>query len=716
MKTIKWQISFVSISGTPYRIDIYADDYEGTPIQLLGGDSPFSTEEDASEDIFSPIRTQTGEIQVCTTIPEQTAYPEGGTLRMEDILPSNNIEHPIKLINTTDESIEWQGFLSCEVYNQQYTAIPQVLSLPIMSVLEAMDSVRIDYNTVKDINFIRRHLGRTIAEIDVQTGMTPFFTDVYYSRAAWNFLRRKIDATSLYEVNEYTNASSVTYVVDGISCKAMLTMLCQFMGWVCREQGTSLYFQRIGEEVGMCHLSPVSKLVGPNIYFVEAEVVSLVQNEIADLVWRGTDHQRSIKQGAKSVEVVAGLKKYEFGMGLPEYPTEDVIHGSTNFAESYVCENIDFNNSLTFLYYLVRIGNNGSHLSVIGTSDLNGAYGDCILNPSCDVAVQYQKFYSDQTAHPYGMDKRVGPFFAKVKFKNSEDWEDGLYITAINEMFATDEHAPAVFKMSSVAPRLLRNGSLEFTMNAMTVGGEGYWLLPFVGTAYVKVKFGNKYWNGSAWTTTETLWAVDFSQDVDEDSGAKKVTMPIDTIMSGEVSIEVIGSVKGGTTMPSGDIYPFYDLFVTELSLEYKQPEYVIESDRSDNHYYRILETNYSEEVSVSTELASNLNNILSPSLLLGGGDDAQPISFMPYLNADGSVSQIRPEIDLLNRLDKHYSQARQTLQLKVCHPSVALPLLKLRGINDGRTYLPLAESRDWLMEQSTLTCIELEKDEPSES
>ena len=134
MKAIRWQVPFVSIGGTNYRVDIYDAGYVGNPVQLLAGDTPFTTDEDSSDDYFYPIRTQSSTLQVCTDIPEQTDYPNGGTLNLEDLLPSNNIERPVRLINVDADKIEWQGFLSCEAYSQQYTAIPQINSFPVISV------------------------------------------------------------------------------------------------------------------------------------------------------------------------------------------------------------------------------------------------------------------------------------------------------------------------------------------------------------------------------------------------------------------------------------------------------------------------------------------------------------------------------------------------------------------------------------------------------
>ena len=80
----------------------------------------------------------------------------------------------------------------------------------------------------------------------------------------------------------------------------------------------------------------------------------------------------------------------------------------------------------------------------------------------------------------------------------------------------------------------------------------------------------------------------------------------------------------------------------------------------------------------------------------------------LDYVLSGGGTEARRPEVDLLNRLASYYGAARQTLDLIVKHPTVAaLPLLKLNGINDGKVYLPLSESRDWQTGVCKLTCFE---------
>jgi hypothetical protein len=66
-----------------------------------------------------------------------------------------------------------------------------------------------------------------------------------------------------------------------------------------------------------------------------------------------------------------------------------------------------------------------------------------------------------------------------------------------------------------------------------------------------------------------------------------------------------------------------------------------------------------------------------------------------------------RPEVELLNRLATYYSLPRRTVTIEAQHPTTApLPLLRLNGY-DSKHYLPIAESRDWQADKSTLTCME---------
>ena len=706
-KAVRWRVPFLSINGTQYRVDIY-DEQDGSwsgITQLQPGDNPFTTQEDASDDFFCPVRTQTGTLQIITQLPS------GDMISLDELLPANNIERPVKVWQLLGGGaaaiLEWQGFLSCEAYNQDYTGIPQILDLPLIGVLEAMSSVFIDTSRVTDLKQARLHIYNAITEIDRQVGLSSaFFQTIYYSVASAEIWTKYLDATILYDIKEYNNEESYTYVVSGMSVKDVLSRLCTFMGWVCREQGSKIFFQRINEE-GNMYLQTMTNFGGSDANFLNRTSTQYTTANLISQEWMGTGHQRSVMQGAKSVEVVASLSKYELSMGLPEFPTESLQHSDEDVIEAYVTLENDFNNMLTFNYYTMR--SDGSHLSAIGTSDAQDAFDDCLLSADCDVAEQYKRMVNGVA---YNLDKNVGAFFGMFNFSTEEEtkWINALYIVAINELNATGEHAPTVFKLDSIINYRIINGTLHFKASGNTIGADGTSLVPFMRKVYMRLKFGTKYWNGSAWQTTPTYFVADFSSVPEEgDPGDYVLDIPVESELSGAVSIEVCGSIQGGQQYTSY-FQPFYDLMLTELSLEYEEPEYITESDRSENKYYRVLGTNFRDEISVSAQLATTLNNRPSPSLIMQIEDgNSTPMRTMAYTNADGTTIQRRPEVDLLNRLAAYYGATRQRLELEVAHPTAApLPLLKLNGINDGKVYLPLSESRDWQTDVCKLTCFEM--------
>ena len=712
-KAIRWQVPFCSndpTNPTYYRIDIYADD-DGTwsgITQLTAGDTPFTTDEDNSEDFFAPIRTQTGTLQICTYLDD------GSRISLDDIRPADNISRPLQLLNITDPSnpvIEWQGFLSCEAYSQAYTEIPENLSLPVISVLEAMDSVEVDCTRINNIKLIRIDMDYALTELDRKVGMpNPFFSTYYYSRSSSAILQKYIDGTIFYDIKEYTNMESFYYVVSGLSCKKVLERICQYMGWCVREEGKSIYFLRIGEELNMYRQLPADFRGNRQTFETNRTEVAITSDDMEDLEWMGTNHQRSVSQGAKSVQVVAKLEQYELKVELPDFPLNNMLYGDT-IIQSYAQMDNAFNNMLTFNYYelTVRETAGGFDIFVSGTADVNDAYGDCVLNPNCDVAANYKRYVS---GGGFISVRSIGAFFAKIKGATQEDdaWQNGLYVVASNEIQATD-HAPAVFKMDSIINYRLVDGTLVFKITSMTVAQDGSQIADFAGIAYLKLQFGNMYWNGSGWQIYETYFAADFNNSpAESEIGQYVLEIPITSAqpLYGNIVLEVVGSIKGGTNVPSQGYYmPDYDMFITELSVEYEPPTYVTENERSENTYSRFLDTQYRDEISVSAELASYMNNRPSPSLVMK--DTNTPMTTMAYIiNAQGDTEQRRPEVDLLDRLAAYYGAKRQRLDLIVKHPTAApLPLLKFNGINDGKKYLPLSESRDWKTEECTLTCFE---------
>ena len=704
-KAIKWQIPFASLSGTLYRLDIYAEGYTGDPIQLTAGETPFVTDEDSSEDFFAPIRTQSGSIQVCTR------KPDGTMLTLDEILPANNIDHPVLLINlSSSNAIEWQGFLSCEAYSQNYTSIPENLTLSVISVLEAMDSVHLGAST-EGLVTIAALLNTALTQINSSVLMS-FFTDIYYSQASWDILNQSIDKQWFYDEDEIQTSESLSYILAGVSTKEVLKRLCKFMGWTARESGTAIYFERIGEEVGMFHETMAN--FGSNFH-TTYDTMSLTDIDIADFDWRGTDHKRDLRQGAKRVEVVAKLNKIsDIDLDLPDFPFSNP---TSAFGLSILKPD---NNVLVTQYPWMTAEQNDAYYPHCGYNYLYGVLDTTqtpIRSTLSGDSTQADFLSHIYLRHGHITDTTRYPGACLVNFsivRNQFDFEKyqrGLYCAFLPNLLTA--YPKPIFTMKTttvhssgvgVRSRLIVKGKMIFigynTANSRVIMtnkiDDEFLNIKYARFAPI-VRWGNKYYS-SGWQT----WS-----GYDSASGADgnlvgdgfEIHIPVISGLSGNIEI----GLKPTYSIDSRDTNILYEAIFTELSISLEQSEDVVWKNASENKYIQVLSTNFRDEINISTEIASNNNNHTQEVL---------PFSTIEYTKADTTTESRRPEVDLLNRLASYYGAARQTLDLTVKHPVVnnqqaVLPLLKLNGIGDGKQYLPLSESRDWREETCTIKCFE---------
>lgn len=636
-KAIKWQIPFASLSGTLYRIDIYAEGYSGDPIQLTAGESPFVTEEDSSEDFFAPIRTQTGSIQVCTR------KPDGTMLTLDEILPANNIDHPVRLLNISDQSnpvIEWQGFLSCEAYSQNYTSIPENLTLSVISVLEAMKSVELSYYLFDQIGSetIGDFIDDILDQVHDDMGMQ---ISTVYSQSSSDILSKYIFVNQFFEYKTEESTGNQTYIYTAKSLCEILEDICKFMGWCLREVADTFYFMRLGsDELGM------------------------TTADMADLDWRGTDHKRDLRQGASKVSVEAKVEPFKTYFEMPICP-------------------------------------------YTGLTQKN-AYQGWWYYDKCTQAI-VEQFTS------YNVAKCFLARFYGLTNDSVFPWELKYSDIGFNNAIYVDGKK---YEDSSYSARCKIHSILDFSVicpSNITLADYGYFVLKIKDekkASYLRVglKFGAYYY-----TNTTPRWIqsdVSFKLTMNEGSGELYIPMPkirnIYTLMTAPIELYIYDDFDNGGT----------SAILSEISINFEPPVYKNNDDASSNNYVSKTQYDSRDEISISLGLASSFQNKNALSHIYGVKrytygqeyvDYLEPITTLTYDFGGSSTISIRPEVDLLNRLAAYYGASRQTLDLITKHPTAAvLPLLKLNGINDGKTYLPLSESRDWRNEECTLKCFEM--------
>ena len=747
-KAVRWQVPFVSVSGTKYRVDIYDDTGSWSGVtQLLPGDQPFVTDEDASDDYFAPVRSQSGTLQVCTKIEPQTTYPSGGTLSLNDILPANNIAHPVRLVSiaaNNAETIEWQGFLSCEAYNQDYVGIPQNLSLSLISVLEAMDSVEIKPNTNMAFKTIMGHVAYALQAIVNDCGISDLINQVFisaYCRTAMT--TQYIYNNAYFEQNEIVSGDNITVEVHSLSCKQILEQVAKLFGACWREKGQNIYMAVIGKNNAFNYHSLTAiynRYVtgGSSITWLSAQQVTA---DLSAQTWMGTGHQLSALQGMRRVMVKSNLKDFECEIRLNETPVNSLVENPESRQSTW--GEVHVNTNETFYSHAEH-----RHMRVkaVFPTDLSGASLQFVSNLS---AINYGStiFWANNEFRTYYYD------LVNVQTKGSNDgiqctctsfmawWRDGdgnlqsglmicgvpkyLIYTDLGQGRAWSKFALTasnyLFKQTTPLNFATSKGFLKIDLRTLAFAGVQKMNQILYGNVYpyvtVALQFGDlwAFQSGSSYGWDTSFHTIDLPLDRttgtgehklisnwDESMGVKEedgIYIPIHNPKTGPVTIYLYHEIYACCADPYW--HCMFDMFINKLDVDYVPLEEELKTDRSDNAYVKETSKNFRDTLDLSLDLASDANNLKQASLLW---NNATTPAKLITLNGQS----IRPEVDLLNRLAAYYGAARQRLELEVAHPTAApLPLLKLNGINDCKVYLPLSESRDWQTGVCKLTCFE---------
>lgn len=738
---VKYRIPFRDVNEKQYKVEIF--DYVQvlpTPapqaIILKPGDTPLVIDEDDSKEFYASIRTQTGNITICTKIDPQEAMPQGGTLDLADIMPKNNTDRPVQVFVWNEEyqwQFVWLGYLSCEAYNQPYTDVPENIQIPINSVLETWKSLYYR-NNAKIIT-----TGYLLAELCLST---PWNGDVlfpHWPQDCEYFWYLKISTSLFIERTEYQVEESTLYKLEGKSYYNILETICRFMGWTARESGNNIYFQK-NQGVGI--------------------LADTEQRQMSALSWRGTDHQRSIVAGAQSVKVTAHLYKMEIDMKLPDFPLVGLMEARDNritWHYVYTWPSIEqaINSNISMHQYkgIIRLGVYG------GTMEYNQysfEYSDETTN--VQTVIEKSIAYDDNlsinpavlaytyTNNQYEID--AGAFYARMEIDlasqhdtNHLSTKDGVYLSLFPAAWNgyIGGTTKPIFEMRSV----IAFTAYEHGVFVIDAKFAKFWDMPDVNAQggdqcrfVIQLQVGNKYWDGETghWETTPKFfypknvynndkfynnWTSDLG--IDQIDGYCIPTYELNTM--GEVVLRIFPETRRYT----GDFANIdwnvlsFGVFFSELTLKYYPRKNVKYNERNENTYYDVLNTKFADGKSTDTDLASYLHNYPSTSFLYEDSDEGlfellKPMEKLTYLKSDGTTEERRPEMDLLNRMAEYYSKPRTILNLEVQHiDDKPLPLLRYVGLGDGKLYAPMSASRDFQLDKSTINFMEL-PEQPSES
>ena len=142
--TKHWIIRFRSLrAGTVYTVSIYDEDYTGLqPVELRPAAQPFTTDEDDSDDMFAPIRTQTGYLNIVDDGYDLAGNP----FNWKEFLPATDTSRPVVLSHMENgaEVTDWMGFLQAQNFSGTLYGGTQERQFPIHCALSATQGQDVD--------------------------------------------------------------------------------------------------------------------------------------------------------------------------------------------------------------------------------------------------------------------------------------------------------------------------------------------------------------------------------------------------------------------------------------------------------------------------------------------------------------------------------------------------------------------------------------------
>lgn len=731
---IHWQCLFNSLGGNQYAVNIYEQNYNGSVVQLTGAADPFVTQEDDDDDIFKPIRVQTGYLRVVDM---------DGTL-MESIIPSNNTEKLVRLYSGTFSSgsftagtIMWQGFLQAQAYTQPWDNQLKVVEFPVKSLLGALEDVSISTSNAASTKNFAWYIVQAFSSLNETPASVKIISNL--DTVVTNMLAVDIDASLFFDEDEQNNEGSSLKVQIGHSYKDIMSEIAKLFGVCFRMLYGVLYICMYDESAGEPQVTDLTwpnmeSLAGGTLITASATAINDV-DLLDETEFEGTDNVAEFVQGAKEAVVRVNINEQEadiIEMPQTEENTnvtyEIVRRDAGHEGERVIFKGQVFvqphsprvNNIETFNFYEYQCY--GDNYTYIGTSN----YQNCLVNSVISRPL-YNPFWSTSD-HLH-----TGAFPCRWMYKkdasSQPQLKSGMFFNQFY-MKNTGSYTPNYcYKIKSNLSQRFRGGYLRIDMKCFNfmrgqLAGDSDLLYfgQFTGIfgsnkttrLYCILTFGNFEWQGwdVGWAPisgNHTTFELTFDgeniksnktedMNVDESEGYF-IAVP-STGLNGDITLYITNASKCVQLDDHGQVISTYDAhsrIITDLQVEYLPDIDPMASRRTTNTYrQKILSSGFSEDADRELIVGTNNNNIPSNTFILDGWT---LIETLPYYYGSGDVRSQRPEKNLLARMVAHFGEVRRAFTgvLKQRFNAAATyAMYEVRYSYLGRKFFGIAAKTRW--------------------
>lgn len=473
MYGLKYTIPFKTISDIDCVVNVELKDYIGSSVELIGGGEPFSIDTE-DVDVLAPIRSSLATLSVY------------GSDYLKDLYTSDPQGIRIKLL--VNGSVKWIGFLTPDTFNQDFSSPEFIYEMECVAALSTLKHKKFDLTADKvtflDIIKRARDLSGYIDLYLTDSVRGKLDENIYELAgvASGNFFDELNEAMTYYEVLEeiakylvectFTPFEDDLYLLDYLAIKKGFNGYHKYSGNT--KTSVTLSDSREVNSVGYKGTgSTISRIPGKNKIAVNCslyEVKDFLPN-IDDAV------EKSVWSGYSSVS----------GQKNSKSPTHTLI------TVPLVCDD----NSNVYYYY----------------SDMTPIVSDQkpFTAEAYSALMKVVRYTSDNVPSKLSFD-------SELFVKNYSSWSSGLEGKILQETHPVLNlksekrffvHNKIYFAFSCEVQVNVDNFSdisrADGLINTDPVGKAGSdkeWRIP------LKLRIGNYYYNGTAWTTTNSVFYV----------------------------------------------------------------------------------------------------------------------------------------------------------------------------------------------------------------
>ena len=628
-----YTIPFNDVDGNAYTVQILEDGGSGSSVELTGGTPPFIVDINDEDFLYTPTRFSGATLKIV------------GSDYLQRLFSTQYQKFKVNLLKGS--SVIWTGFITPEIYSQDYTNDLFELEIECISALSTLEYI--DFTASGDTISLQEIINKCV------TASKGDYNGIYIPKSYTSSL------------NAITVSISNFFDDEGkpMTLKECLEEVCKFLNWTVTEYNGNVYFIDVDYIIA-----------GKTDYFKGSQSVKLNSNiNLRDIPSKGNNNTLSILGGYNKAVVIAS--DYEVD---PER-----IYPETDFVSLGIGAETDFTFKDTV------------HKRIIARSyNFDTITYDANFKP-IDMGIQYDLagcYASLQTSFPKdNLPNKLdfdNVFWMKQNYKNNAKM---LYNATDSEMLTRP-----MIKLNKEAPQLLVTPDYTFAIDfkcAITIHQDGFLydnpddpkFETFTNESFyllAKFKIGNYYYNGETnkWTTDSSnymkilttvnkdnwnkQWFECYNQNsfitgYDELNG---YIVKVDRILIGKPELIIYG-FKHPYFPINNPIYYKYNptcFFLKDLTLKsQKKNLYNASKDKEDTKYENVVNSEFINQCEdIKFLITSKNDSNLSFSKAILNGNVLDKLSNSIYNTEE------KPEELMIKRIVNQYDKPRIKLYQEI--------------------------------------------------